>query len=67
MSTLRQHVTLADHYVSLSDAAEDFATFQFYHELALHHLHEAHKHDLDGALVQRPVAQLRKLVEQHPH
>lgn len=66
MSTLRQRVTLADRYVTLSDAAEDFATYQFYHQLALHHLHEAHKHDLDGMRA-RPVPELRKILEARPH
>ncbi|HEX9461293.1 MAG TPA: hypothetical protein VGB82_01720 [Alphaproteobacteria bacterium] len=65
MSTLKHHVMMADHYVTLSNAAEDYAAFQFYHTLALHHLEEAHKHEADGALVEREVPELRKILEKH--
>ena len=67
MTPFRHHVMLADHYASLSSAAEDYATFQLYHSLALHHLAEAHKHDVDGVLVDRPIPELRKLVEHSSH
>jgi len=63
MTPLRHHVILADHYVSLSNAAEDYATFQLYHALALHHLAEAHKHDADGILADRAIPELRKILE----
>lgn len=67
MSPLRHHVMLADHYLSLSDAAEDYATFQLYHSLATHHLAEAHKHDVDGILAGRPIPELRKIIETSSH
>jgi hypothetical protein len=67
MTPLRHHVILANHYASLSNAAEDYATFQLYHSLALHHLAEAHKHDADGVLVDRPIPELRKILGVSSH
>jgi len=67
MTLLRHHVMLADHYASLSSAAEDYSTFQLYHSLALHHLAEAHKYDVDGVLLGRPVPELRKIIGKSPH
>ncbi|MBV8535806.1 MAG: hypothetical protein JO128_09445 [Alphaproteobacteria bacterium] len=63
MTPLKHHVMLADHYESLANAAEDYATFELYHSLAVHHLAEAHKHDADGVLSERPIAELRKIIE----
>lgn len=67
MTPLRHHVILADHYASLATAAEDYPTFQFYHSLAVHHLAEAHKHDLDGLLAERTIPELRKIAEHSSH
>jgi len=67
MTPLKHHVMLANHYASLSNAAEDYATFQLYHSLALHHLAEAHKHDVDGILVERAVPELRKIIQNSSH
>ena len=35
MTPLRYHVVLADDHASLSNAAEDYHTFQLFHSLAL--------------------------------
>jgi hypothetical protein len=60
MSELKHQVMLANHYLALSEAADDLATFELYHKLALHHLAKAHEHEADGMVVERPVKELRK-------
>jgi len=62
MNELKHHVMLANHYLDLSNATEDYATFHYYHELALHHLAKAREHDLDGIVVDHAIPELRKII-----
>jgi hypothetical protein len=62
VNEFKHHLTLADHYLALSEAADDFATFELYHKLSLHHLEKAHEHEADGVVVERPVKELRQIL-----
>lgn len=62
MNELRHHVSLAKHYLALSEAADDLPTFELYHKLALHHLQKAHEHEADGIVARREVTELRSVL-----
>jgi hypothetical protein len=55
---------LADGYAPLSNAAEDYDTFQLCHSLALDHLAEARKHKADSVFAGRRVPELSEIIEQ---